>query len=181
MQYTVAEATETETAKGMTKDVSQGEADRIIRHHVYASMGIGMLPFPLLDFAGLAGIQFNMLKKIAGVYEIPFSKGAVKNILCYVLGGAFPVLHVAPLAASVTKLVPAAGQAIGVTAMPILSGATTYAIGKVFMLHFASGAWGGIFDLEKMRTHYAEMLEEGKKVAEDMKKAGGSKEKISKI
>ena len=35
MQYTVAEATETETAKGMTKDVSQGEADRIIRHHVY--------------------------------------------------------------------------------------------------------------------------------------------------
>ena len=32
-----------------------------------------------------------------------------------------------------------------------------------------------------MRTHYAEMLEEGKKVAEDMKKAGGSKEKISKI
>jgi len=165
MQNSETEATKTET---MAKNVSAEAADRIVRHHVYASMGVSLLPFPLLDFAALTGIQLNMLRNIAKLHGVPFSKGKIRNTLLSLFGGAFPTIHASPLAASVTKLFPVAGQTAGVTAMPILAGATTYAIGRLVAHHMA---WGGTFetlDPEKVKSDYAEMFEEGKAVAANM-------------
>jgi len=165
MQNAETEATKMETA---AKDISRKAADRIIRHHVYASMGVSLIPVPLFDFATLTGIQLNMLRKIAGLYGVPFSAGRAKNILLSLFGGIFPTAH-APLAASLIKFIPAVGQTAGVTAMPVLAGATTYAIGRLVAHHFA---WGGTFmtfDSEKTKGDYAEMFEQGKSVAADMK------------
>jgi len=54
--------------------------------------------------------------------------------------------------------------------MPVVSGAFTYAIGKVFIQHFASGETFLTFDPEKVRDYYTEMFEEGKKVAAEISK-----------
>ena len=164
-----AEAMKTQTHVSMAKNVSTEDVDRIIRPHVYASMGVSLIPVPLLDFAALTGIQLNMLKKISGLYEIPFSPGRAKNILASLFGGIFPTVHAAPLAASVTKFVPVIGQTAGVTAMPILAGATTYAIGRLVAHHFALGETFTTFAPEKTKGDYAEMFEHGKTVAADMK------------
>ncbi|MDM8548888.1 DUF697 domain-containing protein [Desulfobacterales bacterium HSG2] len=165
MQNSETEVVKTET---VAKNVYAEATDKIVRHHVYASMGVSLLPFPLLDFAALTGIQLNMLRKIAKLYGVPFFKGKVRNTLLSLFGGAFPTIHAAPLAASMTKLVPAVGQTAGVTAMPILAGATTYAIGRLVVHHLA---WGGTLetlDPEKVKSDYAEMFEEGKAVAANM-------------
>jgi len=53
--------------------------------------------------------------------------------------------------------------------MPITAGAVTYAVGKVFHQHFASGGTFLSFDPDKVRDYYAEMLREGKTVAANMK------------
>lgn len=151
-------------------EVSQTETDRILRHHVWAAMGLGLIPLPLADMAGLTLVQINLLRKLSKRYGIPFSKGAVKNILSALFGGVFPASVSGPLAASLTKFIPAAGQTAGVMTMPVIAGATTYALGKVFIQHFASGGTFLTFDPEKVKAYYREMFEEGKKVAADMRK-----------
>jgi len=55
--------------------------DRLIRHHVYASMGMGMIPIPFLDFIGVAGLQLSLVRKLAQFYNIPFSKDMVKPLM----------------------------------------------------------------------------------------------------
>ncbi len=54
--------------------------------------------------------------------------------------------------------------------MPILCGAATYATGKVFIQHFASGGTFLTFDPAKVKAHYAQMFEEGKKVSSKIRK-----------
>jgi uncharacterized protein (DUF697 family) len=157
-----------ETTEDMIKEMSKETVDKIIRRHVYASTAVGFIPLPLVDIAGLTGVQLNMLRKIAKEYGVPFSEGTVKNILLSLFGGVFPPTH-AFILASVIKIVPGVGQAAGVTAMPILAGATTYAVGKLFAAHFA---WGGDFtdfDSEKVKENYAKWFEEGKKVAAEVR------------
>jgi len=150
-------------------EVSAAEADSILRSHVWASMGLGLIPLPLADMAGLTLVQINLLRKLSKSYGIPFYKGAVKNILSALLGGLTPVSVSGPLAASIAKFIPAAGQTAGVMTMPLIAGTATYALGKVFIQHFASGGTFLTFDPEKVKAYYREMFEEGKKVAKDMK------------
>ena len=166
----------------MTKDVPKKETESILRNHVWASVGVSLIPVPFADFAGLTLIQFNMLRKLSRAYGIPFSRRPDKNTLSawiasFADNAVFSVLRKAAipavsasLTASVTKIVPGIGQAAGVITMPVVSGAFTYAIGKVFIQHFASGETFLTFDPEKVKNYYAEMFEEGKKVAAEISK-----------
>ena len=49
--------------------------------------------------------------------------------------------------------------------VPIFAGASTYAVGKVFHQHFASGGTFLDFDAEKTRGYFSQLFEQGKKVA----------------
>ncbi len=156
---------------------SKDDLDKIIRHHVYYAMGVSLIPVPLVDFAGLTGIQLNLVRKLAKAYNVPFFKDSVKNILSSLVGGALPLAMATPLASSVAKFIPMMGQTAGVVTMPILGGATTYALGKVFVQHFASGGTFLTFDPEKVKSFYNEMLKEGQTVADDIKKSVGRPKK----
>ncbi|QTA89719.1 YcjF family protein [Desulfonema magnum] len=151
------------------KEVSEEKLDKLIRHHVYGAVAVGLLPVPLADFAGLTVVQLNLLRKLAQLYNIPFSKGLVKNILSSMVGGALPTAVSGPLAVSISKFIPAIGTTAGVVTMPIVAGATTYAVGKVFVQHFASGGTFLTFNPEKVKAYYTEMFKEGEKVAASVK------------
>lgn len=156
------------------KEVSEAETDRILRHHVWASMGFGLLPIPLADIAGMCIIQINLLRKLAGAYHIPFSRDAAKIIIAALTGGLFSVSFSGTLAASITKLIPAAGQAAGVIAMPAVAGSATYAIGKVFIQHFASGGTFLNFDPEQVKGYYSEMFQEGENYTRKFPETGSA-------
>ncbi len=162
----VKQAFEIEAVKERSvKDVSKEETDRILRQHAWASMGVGLIPLPLADLAGLTIVQLNMLRKLAKAYNVPFFKGVVKNILYSLGSGALPVAVSGPVAASMMKIVPVAGQGLSAATMPVAASASTYALGKIFIQHFASGGTFLTFDPEKVKAYYAEMFEEGEKVA----------------
>jgi len=141
--------------------VLKPESDRMIRHHIWASMAVGLIPLPLADVALLTAVQINMLRKLARAYNIPFSKDKARNILSALIGGGLAPAVSGPLAAGIVKAVPVAGQAIGIVTMPVLAGATTYAVSRVFIQHFESGGTFLTFDPEKVRNYYSEMLKEG--------------------
>ncbi len=158
----------------LPKEVPAEETDRILRHHVWASAGVACFPLPLADFAGLTLIQILMIRKLAEMFNIPFLKGGVRNILSALTGAALPVAS-GPMTASLMKFIPVAGQGIGIAAMPIMAGAATYAVGKVFVQHFASGGTFLTFDPQKVRDYYAEMFREGQRITAEMKKTGSDR------
>jgi len=151
------------------KEVTAG-IDKTIKNHVIGSMGVGMIPIPIVDLVALVGIQVNMLRKLAAAYGLPFTQDKVKTILASLIGGGIPVTFSAAFA-SLIKTVPIIGYTTSALAMPVLAGSTTYAVGKVFSQHFASGGTFLNFDPEQVREYYAEMFKEGQDVAANMKKS----------
>lgn len=144
------------------------QSDKTIRNHIIASMAVGLVPVPMVDLVGITGVQIDMLRKLAQTYEVSFMEHKVKSILSSLVGGGATV----PLANtlfSMVKVVPVVGTAIGAITLPVTAGATTYAVGKVFQQHFASGGTFLTFDSEKVKDYYSKMFKKGKDVAADIK------------
>ncbi|MCI5191981.1 MAG: DUF697 domain-containing protein [Candidatus Electrothrix sp. AU1_5] len=139
--------------------------DKIIKNHTLSAIGVGLIPAPAVDFAGVLVIQSNMIREITMLYNVPFMKEAAKNALTSLIGNAF-LANAMPIFSSMIKVIPVIGQTIGMVTMPVSCGASTYATGKVFIRHFESGGDLVSFDSEKMKAYYKEMLKEGKRVAQ---------------
>ena len=109
----------------------------------------------------MAGLQLNMLIKLAQLYDIPFSSNMVKT-LTGVLIGAFPVSLGVQLG-SLAKIIPGIGQALGVAGATASVGASTYAVGRVFNRHFSKGGTFLSFNPEEARAFYKEIVHGGAK------------------
>lgn len=142
--------------------------EKLSRNHVLASMGVGLIPLPLVDMVALMGIQLDMLRRIAAEYDIPFRQDVGKSIIMSLMGGFLPVT-LGWTIASMIKFIPLIGQTTGAVTMPVISGASTYAIYKVFVRHFESG--GTFLDLNpsKVKSYFSEQFTKGKKFAMNLK------------
>jgi hypothetical protein len=78
----------------------------------------------------------------------------------------------ARLGASLIKIIPGVGTIIGELSMPALSGASTYALGKVVANHFQHGGSLDDLDLATARKGYETEIVEGKQVVEEVSRAG---------
>jgi uncharacterized protein (DUF697 family) len=150
-------------------DVQESEARRIINKYMWWSMGAGLLPFPLVDVAAITGVQLRMLQQLSNNYDVPFHRGRGKKIISVLLGSVIPT-SLTYTVGSALKLVPFIGPIIGGISMPIFAGATTYAIGKLFMQHFESG--GTFLDLEpaRVRAYFRQEFEKGQELASEMRR-----------
>ena len=144
------------------------QASNLIRKHVMVAMGASLVPVPLFDLVALTGVQLKMLHGLAKLYEVHFAKNLGKSAIASLLGGVMPTSTAMTLA-SLAKAVPGLGTATGVVTVSVLGGATTYAIGNVFVQHFESGGTLLDFDAKKMRAYFTSKLEEGKAVAAELK------------
>lgn len=137
------------------------QAQTIVNVYLKGSIAVGLIPVPLVDTALLLGAQFNMTKDLAKIYKIEFSEHQVKSIIASLLGTIVPLSLTANLF-SLSKSIPLVGQAVGILGMPILGGASTYAVGQVFIQHFEAGGTLLDFNPVKMRAYYKQQFEQGK-------------------
>jgi len=146
-------------------------AENLIKNYVIASTAAGTVPVPLFDIAAVAGIQIRMIQKLSQLYEKDFSEHAARNIISALAGGVLSYGGGYVLGASAFKLIPGIGWMIGMASLPVVSGATTYAVGRVMANHFEGG--GSLFDLkaDDVRDYYKEQFRKGKEVAARMKDA----------
>ncbi len=163
-ESTTEEATETVSAP----EGRQERLEKLAKNHILASMGIGLIPLPLVDVVALMGVQLDMIKKLSAEYDVPFRQDLGKSIITSLMGGFLPVTLGCTIA-SMIKIIPLVGQTTGAVTMPVISGASTYAIYKVFVRHFESG--GTFLDLDpcKVKSYFSEQFAKGKKVATDLK------------
>ena len=143
------------------------KATKLIRNYTLGGLGIGVIPLPLVDMAALVALQLKMLHDLSKVYEVPFNRSLGKSAVSTLLGGYLPVSLTGVTASSLAKFVPFVGTALAYTTQPLLCAAATYAVGKVFQQHFASGGTFLNFDPEQVRDYFQEQFEEGKNVAKD--------------
>ncbi|MBF0230248.1 MAG: DUF697 domain-containing protein [Desulfamplus sp.] len=148
----------------MTSKERISEANHIVKNRMIASVGAGLIPFPVVDIVALTGIQMDTVRALAKLYEVKFSKDIGKTAIGTLTGGILPVA-VGPWVSSLAKTLPVVGQIMGSISMPVIAGASTYAIGKVFIQHFESGGTFLTFDPVKVKGYFQEEFEKGKEFA----------------
>ncbi|MBF0201287.1 MAG: DUF697 domain-containing protein [Desulfamplus sp.] len=154
----------------MTPKERLSKADHIVKNRMIASVGAGLIPFPIIDLAALTGIQMDTVRALAKLYDVKFTKNLGKTAISSLTGALFPVAT-GPWVNSAAKTIPVVGQLMGTISMPVIAGASTYALGKVFIQHFESGGTFLSFDPEKVRNYFKEEFEKGKDFAQKETKA----------
>jgi uncharacterized protein (DUF697 family) len=119
------------------------------RFSIYGGAG-GLVPFPVADVATVAGVQFQMLRRLAQIYGVPFSRDKAKTVIASAAGSIVPVVAASGVA-SALKTLPFVGTTLGVITAPACTAGATYLLGKVFIRHFASGGTLLDFDPAKYR------------------------------
>jgi len=144
-------------------------ASGIINKHMYWSVATGMIPIPIIDVAAVTAIQLDMLKQLSRHYDSDYSEVQGKSWIGSLTTNTMSSLLVRA-GVSAIKTIPVVGTAIGVTSMAILSGASTYAIGHVFVRHFEAGGTMVNFDTDKYKIYYVQKMNEGKLYAKNFTK-----------
>ena len=134
------------------KDVA---AQGIVKKYALYAAGAGLIPFPVVDFAAITALEVKMLSEMGELYGIPFSQDKVRPIVASLIGGYTSTKMGYGIGASAMKSVPLLGSALGMISVPAFGAGLTYAIGKVFIQHFASGGTFLDFDPDKVRAYFA--------------------------
>ena len=150
----------------MSKESSSAEiASQIINKNVALAAGVGLLPVPVVDFVGISLINLNMLRELADTYGVPFSENLGKTMVASLLAGLGAGRLAVMGVASVAKFLPGLGTAFSAIALPTFAAASTYAIGRVFDIHFRVGGNFFDFNLKSKQEELKYFYEEGRKAA----------------
>jgi uncharacterized protein (DUF697 family) len=144
----VASLADTET------NTRTADALGLVKRYMFGSLGVGIVPVPLADMALLTSIQVKMLHSLAALYGTPFSSGAARTVIAGLVGGGVSV--------SLTSLLVPLGQLTRMAGMSVFAGASTYAIGRVFIQDFESGGKFLSLDPEQVKSFYERQFDNGK-------------------
>ncbi|MCA9683112.1 MAG: DUF697 domain-containing protein [Myxococcales bacterium] len=157
-----ATATAGDTATKVAAGPRADQAEGIIQRHVVAAIAVGVVPVPFIDLAALVGVQLNMLRAIGELYDQPIVEQLGRSLIVSLVGGLVPLSS-----ASLLKAIPVVGQLIGGISAPVLTGASTYATGRVFVVHFESGGTLLSLDPEQLRAHYRREFERAQAIVRE--------------
>lgn len=140
-------------------------ANKMVRNHCLLSGAMGVIPLPPLGVALILANNLKMLHKLSSIYDVKFSKNLGKSAISSFLGSCGTFSISGRLIWGLSTVAPMAAPVISMVTTPIFGTSLTYAIGQIFIQHFESGGTFLTFDPEKVRGHYAELFEEGQKLA----------------
>jgi uncharacterized protein (DUF697 family) len=140
----------------------------ILKSHIITGISVSLIPVPFFDFAALTATQINMLKSLCEHYGVAFDETNSKALLVNLIGGSLPILSVAGLS-SLSKVIPGVGSLVGSASLSIIAGATTYAVGQIFNMHFLEGGTLEDFNPKQAQGLFKQELKKGKKIIAKIK------------
>lgn len=156
----------------------QFRAEMIVKEHMIASLGLGLIPIPFVDLATGLASNVVLVSRLCTLYEQPFKASIARTAVLSIMGIIGSVGVAVTVGFSLAKLIPGIGTVAGSVALPIANAATAYVIGKMFIGHFEMG--GTLFDFDprsnvpQARRAYAngrelagELLASRKKASDD--------------
>lgn len=166
IQQPEGEFPDEQTMLDMEKEIS---ANSTIKKYVIGSMVVGLIPAPGLDIAAITAIQLKMLHTLSSQYEIPFSRDIGKSVIASLVGSLGATSIARGTFGSIVKAIPVVGSIAGAITLPAVAGASTYAIGKVFVQHFEAGGTFLDFDPKEVRSFFKQKYMEGQDIAKELK------------
>lgn len=127
-------------------------ASKIISASTGWSAAAGAIPVPLFDIVALGAVQASMISKLAKLYGETLSSDVAKSMIGVMLGTLLPAGAATGIVRYGAKAIPGAGYFIGAASMIALGAAATYAMGKVFLMHFERGGTLLNFDPEAVKA-----------------------------
>jgi uncharacterized protein (DUF697 family) len=145
-------------------------ASKLVERFAIWSGVAGLIPLPIVDVVTVGGLQIQMVRRISQIYDVPFSENRGKALVASLAGTMIPATSGVG-AASTLKFVPLVGMVASAFVMPVLSAGATYAIGKAFIQHFASG--GTLLDFNP--PDYREFIKAQKEMWDSRRAKSASK------
>jgi uncharacterized protein (DUF697 family) len=143
-------------------------ARKIVKNYMWWSMGAGLIPVPFVDLVAVSGVQLKMLAELSKIYGVEFQESRGKAVVASLIGYVVPSTLSFGSVGSLLKAIPLVGSLVGAPSMALFCGASSYALGKVFVQHFESGGTFLSFDPAKVKDHFQHEFEEGSKLAENL-------------
>lgn len=137
----------------------------LIRKHVLVAAATAAIPVVFLDSAALAAVQLNLLRDLSKVYGVEFrsdlGSAAIGTLLATIapatIGGSLLGSYAVQAA---LQAIPVFGPTLRLLTQPAFNAAFTYALGKVFEQHFASGGTFLTFDPAKVKAYFVQKYQE---------------------
>src|SRR5947209_3411882 len=83
-------ANEATGAAPLTDAEREEQASQVVDRFSLWSGAAGLIPVPIVDVAAVAGVQLQMLRKLAEVYGIPFADNRGKSVITSLAGAIIP-------------------------------------------------------------------------------------------
>lgn len=150
-------------------------AEKIVQNHVILSIGVAAIPIPMLDFIMIYYIQMDMIRQLSQHYRKHYYPRRGK---AYV--SALVTVTLARMGASFIKAIPGVGSLVGGASSVVLSGASTYALGRVTARFFQDNIELADIDMDLAKAIFKEEFKIGKGMAERMvKRRKAKKQKMT--
>jgi uncharacterized protein (DUF697 family) len=139
----------------------KAKAEAIIRNRVYASLGLGFVPIPLVDLAALTAVQVDMVYRLGKLYGAPFNQQWIRKAVAFILGSTAPVFFT-PSLSGLLRYIPVVGHSLGAASGSLAFGTATYLVGWAFARRFAKGEAIGEKDFQSIGEEVKAGFEKGK-------------------
>ena len=123
----------------------------------------GLIPAPVIDTVAITGVQIKMIHALCNLYHVEFKKEAALAVVSGLVGGTVTT-SLAGMGSMFLSHLPVVGSWMKYTAQPVLSYASTYALGRVFMRHFENKGTMADIDSKKLATYFKEQYARGRKM-----------------
>lgn len=170
LEVEIADTVAADAAPVIEKVVEDVEvrASRLIRNHVIAAAAAGAIPLMFVDAAALAAVQLRLLKELADAHGVEFRGDIGRSAIGTLLATVAPTALAGGVLGSMTvrvalRSMPVVAAVTQLATQPAFNAAFTYALGKVFHQHFASGGTFLTFEPEKVKTYFREKYNEARK------------------
>ncbi|MEN0053843.1 MAG: DUF697 domain-containing protein [Mucilaginibacter sp.] len=136
----------------------QIKAEAVVQNYMLWTGAAGIIPMPLADIAAISAIQLTMLKKIGEIYDFRFSSNWGKSVISTLTGAYASTALGHGIGKALLRSIPLVGGITSILALPGFAAASTWALGKIFILHFESGGTLLDFDPVKSKDYYTSLV-----------------------
>lgn len=141
---------------------SKRAALKIVTRWSRWSVAASVIPAPFIDMAAISGVQVKMIYALCKQYEVDFEHKAAIAIASGVTGGAAVQTIAGVLAKQMVRTMPGIGSIFMFVVEPVISYATTYALGLAFISHFEADGRLHDFNPETIRQYLAAQIDKRK-------------------
>jgi uncharacterized protein (DUF697 family) len=117
--------------------------------------------------AALLALNLKMIQALSRIYGVEFNKDLGKAAIYSFIGACGAGAIGGRVIFGLSTLIPVAGQLLQAVTVPLFAAGLTYATGKLFTQHFASGGTFLDFDPDAVREHFYAEFREGTKIAKE--------------